>query len=455
MAVCVLLLLSLLVPVSLLAAAPAPPTTTVPLSTPPLTVLDDSPLRGIFDPCLLATGNATVPYVMSYSAVTATDDISTHAAVYVASASVWAPLAAINAAAVNVTLPCGGGGEPCVGSLIHEVSTLIADPGDAPARVLKAFTHSYAVTGGSALHYQWGHISLWTAPGVGGPWTGGPLLGWASDSPLSTDAPVSLSAIPALSDCLCFTEPSALRAANGTLLLALGCVSLTHTPVDVGAGASASAGVGAAAAAADTTSVTAAAAGAAATAASAAASTNGVAASTTGVAASITGVARAATIAAAVAPGTSATASIRIVLLASDDHARSWRYTGCLVDGVTDAARLGYGTVPQLDAAQLFAFGGALFVSVTPSAPIEALGGGVGYVGCLVLRLTPDANAVERGADGAPLLQRAVLPGGSAFAGACTVAAAQTEHDVGGYMLPVLDALTGRFTILPSGVAPL
>jgi hypothetical protein len=25
-----------------------------------------------------------------------------------------------------------------------------------------------AVTGGDALHYNWGHISLWTAPAVGG-----------------------------------------------------------------------------------------------------------------------------------------------------------------------------------------------------------------------------------------------------------------------------------------------
>ncbi len=180
------------------APAPAPPAggarnvTTVPVTTPALAVAYAAPPpRGIFDPSLLATGNATLPYVLTYSAVTATDNISTLLALYDTAVDAWVGVAAVNAADVGVTLPCGGGA-PCNGSFVHEVSSFVADPGDAdPARALKVFTHSYVVTGGTALHYDWGHIRLWTAPAPAGPWVGAPLLGWASPSPLTASRSTS------------------------------------------------------------------------------------------------------------------------------------------------------------------------------------------------------------------------------------------------------------------------
>ena len=203
------------------------PVTSVPLSTPPLRVSGDGPPRGIFDPSLASLpGGAEV---LSYSAVWATDNISTRLAVFEPASSSWVLTAAVNAAAVNVTLPCAGGA-PCVGSLIHEVSSVVAAPsGAAGGAALRVFCHTYAVTNGDELHYDWGHISLYSSPSPAGPWSGGALLGWAGASPLSTSGVAAvLTAIPELSDCLLFTEPGAAAdpAAPGRTLLALGCAWL-------------------------------------------------------------------------------------------------------------------------------------------------------------------------------------------------------------------------------------
>lgn len=198
----------------------APPTTLVALSTPPLQVLPDAPPRGIFDPSTLATGDAAAPLLMSFSAVSATDNISTHLAVYDAALGAWLLAGAVNAAATHTQLPCAGG-VPCEGSLIHEVSTLVGDAG-----VLRVLCHSYVVTNGSQLHYDWGFIAMYSSPAPAGPWRGEPLLGWKGASPLSTTGVAAvLTDVPALADCLLFTEPGAIIARDGRLLLALGCAS--------------------------------------------------------------------------------------------------------------------------------------------------------------------------------------------------------------------------------------
>jgi len=220
---------------------PAPPpgalnVTTVPVTSPALTVAQaPPPPRGIFDPSLLATGNATLPYILTYSAVTATDNISTLIALYSTEVDAWVGVGAVNAAEVGVPLPCGPGGAMCMGSFIHEVSSFVIDPADAdPARVFKVFTHSYVVTNGTTLHYDWGHIRLWTAPSLTGPWVGAPLLGWASPSPLSTaGVALNLTSVSELADCLIFTEPGAILL-GGALLLALGCVSAPPEPGGAG-----------------------------------------------------------------------------------------------------------------------------------------------------------------------------------------------------------------------------
>lgn len=390
------------------------PPLVVPLSTPPLALAGITPARGLFDPSLAATGDSAVPAVLALSAVEATDNISTVVAAFVAASGAWVHLARVNAANRSDALPCAGGA-PCAGSVVHEVSSLVLDAYDPDAsRLCKLFAHSYIVTNGSALHYDWGRISLWTAPAPGGPWsTEQPLLGWAGASPFSSaGARQLLTDLPQLRDCLLFTEPGALAVGGSgspagppLLLLALGCASPPAAPGGV--------------------------------------------------------------------------APIRIVLIASADFGRSWAFASTLVDGAADAALLGYG-VPQLDAADLFiaptvlqeeeeeegrseekallrrrrlvAPGYAIFVSITPSATLWP--GFVGYAGCLVLQLLPDASGVVRNTTtGAPVVVRVVLPSGVAFSGACTGAFAAGAA-VGGYMLPVLQPSVGNFTVLASGVLP-
>jgi len=360
-----------------LSSARAFPTTAVPLSTPPLAILGASPARGVFDPSLLATGNASTPYLMTFSSVAATDDISTDLAVFDAALARWVAVARVSAAVLNASLPCARGAPPCAASLVREVSSVVVDARDPDAaRRLKVFGHSYAVVGGAQLRYDVGFISLSTAPGPLGPWATRPLLGWASASPLSTAGVAQvLTDTPALADCLLFTEPGALAAPDGRLLLALGCASAPR---------------------------------------------------------------------AAGAP-----ARIRVVLLASADHGAAWALAATLVDG-DDAARLGF-SVPQLNAADLFvARDGGVRLVVSPSAEIAP--GFTGYVGCLVLRLTSDYAAVERDAAGAPVVERAVVPADTAFAGACTAAASDVDAAGGDYLLPTL--LGDTFAILPSGQAP-
>lgn len=359
------------------------PTTSVPLSTPALRVAGEAPPRGLFDPSLLAVNGTTL--LLALSSVAATDDIATRLAVWDVARGGWSLAARINAAVPNGTLPCAGGA-PCAGALVHEVPSLAAAPGGA----LRVFVHTYAVTGGTTLHYDWGHIALYSAPSPAGPWVGAPLLGWAGASPLSRQGVAQvLTDIPALADCLLFTEPGAAAdpAVPGRTLLALGC--------------------------------------------------------------------------AAVPAGGAGGATLRIVLLASDDpSARAWAFQGVLVDGATDAARLGY-AIPQLNAADLFAApapggGAGLFLAVSPSAQIfPAL---TGYVGCLVLQVVTDGGAagVVRNTSGAPLVLRAVMPAAPAFAGACTAAAGAAAAGNGdGYLLPVLNTLGAFFTILPSGTPPI
>ena len=215
------------------------PPLVVPLSTPPLALAGITPARGLFDPSLAATGNSAVPAVLALSAVEATDDISTVVAAFVTASGAWVHLARVNAANRSDALPCAGGA-PCAGSVVHEVSSLVLDAYDPDAsRLCKLFAHSYIVTNGSALHYDWGRISLWTAPAPGGPWsTEQPLLGWAGASPFSSAGVRQLlTDLPQLRDCLLFTEPGALAVGGSgspagppLLLLALGCASPPAAP---------------------------------------------------------------------------------------------------------------------------------------------------------------------------------------------------------------------------------
>jgi hypothetical protein len=317
------------------------------------------PTEGIFDPSLAYPAGAPSG-ALAFSAVHATDDITTRVAVSSDDGAHWQDVGPVNAvAATTVAVPttstrCPGG--TCIGALIHEVPSLVEDALDVePARRWKVFTHSYLVLASGALAYDLGYLGLYTAPAPDGPWRDeGKAIGWLGESTFSSDGAATLtSALPPLADCLALTEPGALVAEDGTLQLAVGCAY----PAAGGA-------------------------------------------------------------------------QLRVELLRSTDHARTFGYVALLL-GPTDAAALGSPT--GLNAPDLFAAGGRTYLSVSPGGP-TALGFD-GYRGCAVLALAPGGAGVARTDAGTPVVCRTLDGPGAPFAGACSYAAGATAL---GYLLPQL-----------------
>ncbi|MEJ7596652.1 MAG: hypothetical protein WKG01_01980 [Kofleriaceae bacterium] len=134
------------------------------------------------------------------------------------------------------------------------------------------------------------------------------------------------------------------------------------------------------------------------------------------------------------------TPKIRIELLRSTDHATSWIAAGTLVSPA-DADCLTPGA--SVNAAELFALDGQVYVSASPS-------NNAGYHGCLVFPVDDLSTAtLRRDAAGKAFVTRAIVPSPTRFAGACTYAAG-----AGGYAMIVgyLDQAR-RFRIFRTGVA--
>ncbi|MBP8807233.1 MAG: hypothetical protein KBG48_30395 [Kofleriaceae bacterium] len=118
-----------------------------------------------------------------------------------------------------------------------------------------------------------------------------------------------------------------------------------------------------------------------------------------------------------------ATPRIRIELLRSTDHAATWTAAGTLLRPA-DAACLRPGA--SINAAELIAADGALYVAATPSDA-------AGYHGCLVFPIADLAAArVVRGADGVATPRRVIATAPTRFAGACAYAAG-----AGGYAMSI------------------
>lgn len=327
---------------------------------------------GTFDPSLVYPSGAPSG-AMAYSVVNAGADIATAIAVSSDKGISWNGAGLVNAATpLSVTVPptstrCPGG--TCTGTLVHEVPSLLDDISDPDAsRRWKVFVHSYLVLSSGVQAYDLGYLGLFTAPEPTGPWTDeGKALGWVGESSFSSEGSHTLaSAIPALSDCLAFTEPGALVTDAGTLL-AVGC-----------------------------------------------------------------------------AYAQSGTSHLRIELLRSTNHARTFSYVARLLSE-TDARAFG----SDVNAADLFVVSGQTYLSVTPSGPTAL--GFVGYRGCAILQLTAARDAVERTDAGTPLVCRTLDGPGEPFAGACTYAEGATGV---GYLLPQLglDGGSFAFRIFSSGV---
>jgi hypothetical protein len=363
---------------------PAPPSavcgglfaqvTTVSRSATNQVAIDGGPnaTLGTFDPSLVYPSRAGSG-AMAYSAVNGTGNIATAIAVSTDEGKTWNGAGLVNTATPqSVPVPetstrCPGG--TCTGTLVHEVPSLVDDADDPEAsRRWKVFVHSYLVLSSGALAYDLGYLGLFTAPFPTGPWTDeGKALGWLGESSFSSEGAHTLAGtLPAVSDCVAFTEPGALLTDAGGLDVALGC-------------AYASGGV----------------------------------------------------------------AHLRIELLRSTDHARSFTYVSRLLDDA-DAAAFG----SDVNAADLFVVAGRTYLSVTPSGPTAL--GFVGYRGCVILPLTAEGDSVERDDAGAPLVCRTLDGPGQPFAGACTYAEGATAV---GYLLPQLSLDGGTpFRIFSSAV---
>jgi hypothetical protein len=348
--------------------------TTVPRGAANQVTIDGGPtaVLGTFDPSLVYPSGAPSG-AMAYSAVNATGDIATAIAVSTDEGATWNGAGLVNTALpLSVAVPatstrCPGG--TCTGTLVHEVPSLVHDAADPDAtRRWKVFVHSYLVLSSGVLAYDLGYLGLFTAPVPTGPWTDeGKALGWLGESSFSSEGALTLaSTLPAVSDCVAFTEPGALVTDAGSLDLALGC-------------AYTSGGV----------------------------------------------------------------AHLRIELLRSTDHARSFNHVARLLDD-SDAPAFG----SDVNAADLFVASGQTYLSVTPSGPTAL--GFVGYRGCAILPLTADGDAVLRDDAGAPVVCRRLDGPGQPFAGACTYAEGARAV---GYLLPQVSLDGGTpFAIFSSAV---
>ncbi len=185
---------------------------------------------GIFDPSIVYPLGAPGG-VLAYSSVPSQDAIVTRIAVSNDRGVTWLTVKDANATEdVTITDATWCGAATCAGRIIREVPSLIYDPDDVASARFKVYTHDYIAKPGSmpvVLKYDWGTIGVVTAPDPSGPWSATKkVLGWKSSQPAISETGASqlLTDIPALADCIAFSEPGALYR-SGAIDLALGCVT--------------------------------------------------------------------------------------------------------------------------------------------------------------------------------------------------------------------------------------
>lgn len=109
---------------------------------------------------------------------------------------------------------------------------------------------------------------------------------------------------------------------------------------------------------------------------------------------------------------------IRVELLRSLDHAKTFLYAARLLEA-NDALCLG-GSVPQINAAELFVAQGKTWLIATPAGPVPPAG--IGYRGCFVFPVAAGGKGIVRDPSGAPVVERVLDAPDGRFTGACSVA---------------------------------
>jgi len=118
------------------------------------------------------------------------------------------------------------------------------------------------------------------------------------------------------------------------------------------------------------------------------------------------------------------TAKIRVVLLRSTDHAKTFSFVSTLVAS-DDFACLD-GAAPEILGADLFEIAGAEYLVVSPTGPVSNSAAG-GYRACMTIPLSDaDAGTIARGSNGAPNVVSFVAASDGRFTGPCTYAEGAT-----------------------------
>jgi hypothetical protein len=115
---------------------------------------------------------------------------------------------------------------------------------------------------------------------------------------------------------------------------------------------------------------------------------------------------------------------IRVVLLRSTDHAKTFSFVSTLVSA-DDFGCLG-GAVPQILGPDLFTVAGREYVIVSPVGPVTNTSGG-GYDGCATIPVAdPSSGTIARTDAGTPAVVSWVQANDGRFTGPCTYAEGAT-----------------------------
>jgi hypothetical protein len=124
--------------------------------------------------------------------------------------------------------------------------------------------------------------------------------------------------------------------------------------------------------------------------------------------------------------------TIRIELLRSLDHGKTFGYSGRLLSA-DDALCIG-ASKPQINAPDIFTAQGKSWLLATPAGPLP--GGGEGYRGCALFELAVGGTAVKRDGNGAPIVTRFLDSADQRFTGACSFDEGASAM---GYLVPQAD----------------
>ena len=360
------------------AAADGPASCTLPTASsfgsavPRLTIVGDTPgMGGISDASLFWPAGSSVGFVAYTNTPTAL--LETYLARSTDSGKTWSFVTKVNTAS-SAMLPSGGlvscgGASSCPATLVHEVPTLVDDPSDPdPNRRFKIVSDAYLEpTFGSASKFPTFLLGYFSLQ------TSPDGTTWSSDTAALGWNTTPTSVSPPLPAVQTNVQTAFPELADCTLLLEPAMAIRPPTSADNPG---------------------------------------------------------AIDLALSCVHLSNAPPTIRIVLLRSTDHARTFEYVGVLLS-TTDATCLGSPS-PAITGADLFYVGANEYLLASRLSPDQGQAGNV-YLDCLVFAVD-DSGAVTRDAQGHPTVLREIATSDGTAIGSCTYAEGATAMGyVGNY----------------------